>query len=113
MLLTGDLYKRGINVLVEKFSKKKPELFSTKRTIKKTVKTTDGMIFAVFVLLIFIMEIYLIIFLLSRTISEIKPGANRNVRLILIFLIPELYALGYFFVKNKNKNQNNNNNTYN
>ena len=35
MLLTGDLYIRSINVLVEKFSKKKPEIVYKKQSTYK------------------------------------------------------------------------------
>lgn len=100
MLLTADFIQRGVNVLAEKFAPKKSN-FSAKHTIKKTVKTTDGMIIAILALLILLMEVFLIVFLLIRTIKEVKPGMDRNVRLVLIFLVPELYGLGYFFASSK------------
>ena len=61
MLLTADFIQRGVNVLAEKFAPKKSN-FSAKHTIKKTVKTTDGMIIAILALLILLMEICLIVF---------------------------------------------------
>jgi len=100
MLLTADFIQRGINVMAEKFAPKKSR-FSTKHTIKKTVKTTDGLIIAILALLILLMEVCLIVFLLIRTIKEVKPGMDRNIRLVLIFLVPELYGLGYFFASSK------------
>ena len=104
MLLTADFIQRGINVFVEKFSNKKKDHFSTRRTIKKTIKTTDSMLLAIMALLILVLEVCLIVFLLIRTINEVKPGMDRNVRMVLIFLVPELYGLGYFFVSSKKAN---------
>jgi len=101
MLLTGDFISRGVNVLVEKFKPQKKEKYSAKKTLKKTVKTTDSMLFAIMAMLVLIFEVILIVFLILRTVKEVKPGADRNIRLILIFFIPELYALAYFFLPSK------------
>jgi len=107
MLLTNNLFQRGINVMAEKFSSKKKkryESFSIQQTLQKTAEITDGLIIAVMSLFVFIMEVFLISFLIIRTIKEVKPGADRNVRLILIVLLPELYGLAYFFAGTKKTN---------
>jgi len=107
MLLTQNLFQRGINVMTEKFKYKKKnryESFSTQQTLQKTAEMTDGLIFAIMALLVFIIEVILITFLIIRTIKEVKPGADRNVRLILIVLLPEFYGLAYFFGGTKKTN---------
>ena len=108
MLLTQNLFQRGINVMAEKFSSKKKkkryESFSTQQTLQKTAEMTDGLIFAIMALLVFIIEVILITFLIIRTIKEVKPGADRNARLILIVLLPEFYGLAYFFCGIKKTN---------
>jgi NADH:ubiquinone oxidoreductase subunit 3 (subunit A) len=101
MLLTGDFISRGVNVLVEKFKPRKKEKYSAKKTLKKTAETTDNMLFAIMAMLVLIFEVILIVFLILRTVKEVKPGADRNIRLILICFIPELYALAYFFLPSK------------
>jgi hypothetical protein len=107
MLLTRNLFQRGINVMAEKFSYKKKnryESFSAHQTMKKTAEMTDGLIISILALLVFIIEVILITFLIIRTIKEVKPGADRNVRLILIVLLPEFYGLAYFFGGTKKTN---------
>ena len=95
MLLSKDFIRRGCNACIENFKNKKKDRFSMKKTVKQTVKQTDSMVIAVLALLLFIMEIYLIVFLLSRTLSEDKPSSERTVKIILIVLFPEIYALFY------------------
>ena len=106
MLLTQNLFQRGINVMTEKFKykKKRYESFSTQQTLQKTAELTDGLIFAILTLFVFIIEVILITFLIIRTIKEVKPGADRNARLILIVLLPEFYGLAYFFCGIKKTN---------
>ena len=102
MLLTGDLIQRGVNVISSRLKpKKKKEKYSTKKTIDKTVETTDGIVIAVVALLILLMEVALIVFLFIRTIKEVPPGAGRNIRFVLIFLVPEIYGVAYFFLRKK------------
>jgi hypothetical protein len=107
MLLTQNLFHRGAKVMVEKFSSKKKNRYessSAHQTMKKTAEMTDGLIISILALVVFIMEVILISFLLIRTIKEVKPGADRNIRFILIVLLPELYGLAYFFTGTKKTN---------
>ena len=80
-----------------KNSAPKKSKFSTRHTIDKTVKTTDGMIIAILALLILLMEVCLIVFLLIRTIKEVKPGMDRNIRLSFDFPCTGIIWSGIFF----------------
>tara|TARA_B100001769_G_C21851919_1_gene461758 strand:- start:336 stop:665 length:330 start_codon:yes stop_codon:yes gene_type:complete len=104
MLLSSNFIQRGCNACIENFKRKRKNRFATRNPTKQTVKQIDSMAIAVLALLLFIMEIYLIVFLLSRTFSEDKPSSERTVKIILIVLFPEIYALFYIFLrKNKGK----------
>ena len=103
MLLSKDFFQRGVNAFIDNVKHKKKDRFSTKKTVKETVKETDSMVIAVLALLLFIMEVYLIVFLLTRTLSEDKPSSERTVKIILIVLFPEIYALFYIFLRKKKR----------
>ena len=103
MLLSKEFLHRGVNAFIDNVKHKKKDRFSMKKTVKETVKQTDSMVIAVLALLLFIMEIYLIVFLLSRTLSEDKPSSERTVKIILIVLFPEIYALFYIFLRKQKK----------
>ncbi len=104
MLLSSNFIVRGANVISRKLSKKKEkkkEKYSAHKTLKKTVEETDGIIIAVLALLLILMEIFLIVYLLQKTLTEVPPGGERTTRIILIILVPELYALFYMFLRHK------------
>ena len=103
MLLTGNFIQRGINVITSKLSHKKKEKYSSRKTFEKTVETTDGLVIAVLALILLLMEIVLMVFLFFRTINEHPPGMDRNIRLVLIVMIPEIYGVAYFFLNKQQK----------
>ena len=106
MLLTlssANKMTKTISDYLKQKKKKKKEKYSTRKTVDSTVDLTADIVAAVLILLLLLMEVFLIVFLLIRTLREFPPSEERTLRIIMIILLPELYALFYIFLHKKSR----------